>query len=194
MDFERFTVVRVPFPFTDRSATKNRPALVLSNAALFNTPVRHSVMAMITSQGNAPWPLDCPIRDLNAAGLPAPSVVVTTTANAIRIRAGAALVPNMGAAMNKLATRNRGNIPDSTQEMTCSLDSSSEAIVGINHFKVTAIRNPMVLPESSGVALPRISGRIVAEHIIQLSPRYTRKSPSVGASVGPGGSSEGEKS
>jgi mRNA interferase MazF len=73
--FEQFTVVRVPFPFTDRDATKNRPALVLSDAAAFNNPSGHSVMAMITSQGNAPWPLDCPIADLTAAGLPAPSLV-----------------------------------------------------------------------------------------------------------------------
>jgi len=73
--FERFTVVRVPFPFTDRTATKNRPALVLSDTASFNTPAGHSVMAMITSQGNAPWPLDCPISDLKTAGLPAPSLV-----------------------------------------------------------------------------------------------------------------------
>ncbi|MBI4756753.1 MAG: type II toxin-antitoxin system PemK/MazF family toxin [Betaproteobacteria bacterium] len=75
MAFERFTVVRVPFPFTDRNAAKNRPALVLSDAASFNIPAGHSVMAMITSQGNAPWPLDCPITDLKAAGLPAPSMV-----------------------------------------------------------------------------------------------------------------------
>lgn len=75
MSFERFTVVRVPFPFTDRNATKNRPALVLSDAASFNTPAGHSVMAMITSLGNAPWPLDCPIDDLKAAGLPVPSLV-----------------------------------------------------------------------------------------------------------------------
>lgn len=75
MTFERFTVVRVPFPFTDRNATKNRPALVLSDAGTFNGPAGHSVMAMITSQGNAPWPLDCPIDDLKAAGLPAPSLV-----------------------------------------------------------------------------------------------------------------------
>lgn len=75
MAFDRFTVVRVPFPFTDRNATKNRPALVLSDAAAFNTPAGHSVMAMITSQTNAPWPLDCPLADLAAAGLPAPSKV-----------------------------------------------------------------------------------------------------------------------
>ena len=75
MIFERFAVVRVPFPFTDRSATKNRPALVLSDAAAFNTPAGHSVMAMITSARNAPWPLDCVLADLDAPGLPAPSRV-----------------------------------------------------------------------------------------------------------------------
>ncbi len=75
MGFERYTVVRVPFPFTDRNTTKNRPALVLSDALAFNTPAGHSVMAMITSQANAPWPLDCTLTDLAAAGLPAASKV-----------------------------------------------------------------------------------------------------------------------
>ena len=69
MSFDRYAVVRVPFPFTDRSATKNRPALVLSDPVAFNTPAGHSVMAMITSQANAPWPLDCTLTDLAAAGL-----------------------------------------------------------------------------------------------------------------------------
>jgi hypothetical protein len=41
--FERFTVVRVPFPFTDRTASKNRPALVLSDLEAFNVPAGHSV-------------------------------------------------------------------------------------------------------------------------------------------------------
>lgn len=75
MSFERFAVVRVPFPFTDRDAAKNRPALVLSSAEHFNTPAGHSVLAMITSAGNPPWPLDCTIEDLASAGLPAPSMV-----------------------------------------------------------------------------------------------------------------------
>ena len=75
MSFERFAVVRVRFPFTDRAATKNRPALVLSDAIAFNAPAGHSVMAMITSEDNPPWQLDCPLADLTAAGLPAPSKV-----------------------------------------------------------------------------------------------------------------------
>ena len=73
MGFERFSVVRVPFPFTDRAATKNRPALVLSDAATFNTPAGHTVLAMITSQDTPAWPLDCPLQDLAAAGLPTAS-------------------------------------------------------------------------------------------------------------------------
>jgi len=32
-------------------------------------------MAMITTRGHAPWPLDCTIANLDSAGLPAPSVV-----------------------------------------------------------------------------------------------------------------------
>ena len=75
MGFERFDVVRVPFPFTDRQATKNRPALVLSDGALFNGPAGHSVLAMITSAGHESWPLDCAISDLYEAGLPTASVI-----------------------------------------------------------------------------------------------------------------------
>ena len=75
MSFDRYAVVRVPFPFTDRTATKNRPALVLSDSAVFNTLTGHSVMAMITSEENPPWPLDCALLDIVAAGLPAPSKV-----------------------------------------------------------------------------------------------------------------------
>ena len=75
MGFDRYAVVRVPFPFTDRDSSKNRPAVVLSDPLAFNTPAGHSVMAMITSQANARWPLDCLLGDLAAAGLPAPSMV-----------------------------------------------------------------------------------------------------------------------
>lgn len=75
MTFKAFTVVRVPFPFTDRTAVKNRPALVLSGKTAFNTPAGHAVMAMITSAANPPWPLDCQIQDLAAAGLPSLSKV-----------------------------------------------------------------------------------------------------------------------
>lgn len=75
MACDRWQVVRVPFPFTDRVASKNRPALVLSSAKAFNAPTGHAVLAMITSARHSRWPLDCSIDDLKAAGLPAPSVL-----------------------------------------------------------------------------------------------------------------------
>jgi mRNA interferase MazF len=73
--FEAFEVVRVPFPFTDKGRTKTRPALILSDHAEFGDKVGHSIMAMITSSHHAPWPHDVAITDLEAAGLPSPSVV-----------------------------------------------------------------------------------------------------------------------
>ena len=73
--YNEYDVVKVPFPFTDSARTKKRPALVLSKAASFNREIGHSVLAMITSARNAPWPLDAKISDLETAGLPAESVV-----------------------------------------------------------------------------------------------------------------------
>ena len=75
MTYDRFDVVVVPFPFTDRKRARRRPALVLSSWDRFGRPAGHSVMAMITSAANAPWPFDVRIGDLESAGLPAPSVV-----------------------------------------------------------------------------------------------------------------------
>lgn len=72
--FEKFSVVVVPFPFTDQNASKRRPALVLSSTA-FNTSVQHSVLAMITSAKNSNWLLDVAISDLNNAGLTSASIV-----------------------------------------------------------------------------------------------------------------------
>jgi mRNA interferase MazF len=73
--FNAFDVVVVPFPFTDRTTTKRRPALILSNAQTFNKRVGQSVMAMITSAKNSDWPLDIEIQDLDSAGLPSASIV-----------------------------------------------------------------------------------------------------------------------
>ena len=72
--FERFAVVRVPFPFTDRQAQERRPALVLSLPD-FQQACGHVLLAMITSARQSAWPLDWPIEDLLAAGLPQPCVV-----------------------------------------------------------------------------------------------------------------------
>lgn len=70
---EPWEVVVVPFPFVDRGGTKRRPALVLSRRS-FNAG-GHSLLAMITTKGEPPWPGDVAIRDLRAAGLPRSCIV-----------------------------------------------------------------------------------------------------------------------
>lgn len=69
---ERWDVVAVPFPFSERPGVKRRPALVVSNRR-FNG-AGHCVMCMITTRSEPGWPTDHPIADLTAAGLPAPSI------------------------------------------------------------------------------------------------------------------------
>lgn len=73
MTCKPFDVVIVPFPFTDRRASKRRPALALSSES-FSEESGHTVLAMITSADNPPWPMDVPI-DAASAGLGSPSKV-----------------------------------------------------------------------------------------------------------------------
>ena len=74
VNLQRFDVVVVPFPFTDRNAAKRRPALVLSSR-LFDQASQHSVLAMITSADQSAWLGDHAIADLETAGLPTECVV-----------------------------------------------------------------------------------------------------------------------
>lgn len=75
MTYKAFDVVVVPFPFTDSSQKKKRPALILSSGSNFNNEAKHSVMAMITSAKNSAWPLDVKLNDLASTGLSADSVI-----------------------------------------------------------------------------------------------------------------------
>ena len=74
-NYKQFSVVAVPFPFTDKDRKKKRPALVVSNPASFDKKIGHSVLAMITSAKNSSWPLDVKLQNLKESGLPASSVV-----------------------------------------------------------------------------------------------------------------------
>ena len=75
MIYEPFDVIVVPFPFTDSAGTKRRPALVLSQRHGFGVEIEQTVLAMITSKKNKPWPLDTIIKDKKQSGLKASSVV-----------------------------------------------------------------------------------------------------------------------
>jgi mRNA interferase MazF len=70
---KRYDVVIVPFPFTDQRASKRRPAVALSSEA-FSTDSGHTLLAMITSAKNPPWPMDLLI-DAASVGLKSASKV-----------------------------------------------------------------------------------------------------------------------
>ncbi len=68
----RWDIVLVPFPFTDLTASKKRPALVVSPDNYNSGP--DVVIAFITSQlKTPPRPGDHLIADWQASGLPKPS-------------------------------------------------------------------------------------------------------------------------
>ncbi len=72
--FNQGDVVKVPFPYTDRSTRQSRPALIVS---LPEMETNHGLVwvVMITSAENRSWPGDVQIEDLTHAGLPAASVI-----------------------------------------------------------------------------------------------------------------------
>lgn len=72
--FRQGDVVRVPFPYMDRSTREGRPALVVSHADV-GAGGGLLWVSMITSAQNAPWRGDIPIRDEARAGLSAASVI-----------------------------------------------------------------------------------------------------------------------
>jgi mRNA interferase MazF len=71
---DQWDVARVPFPFTDRSAIKKRPALVISTRA-FNAAAGHTIMAVITKRDQSAWRQDYDVREWAKAGLKFPSWV-----------------------------------------------------------------------------------------------------------------------
>lgn len=74
--FRQGDVVKVPFPYTDRPTRQYRPALVVS-AGNNEEALGLLWVVMITSAANRGWPGDVPVGDLDAAGLPVPSLVRT---------------------------------------------------------------------------------------------------------------------
>jgi mRNA interferase MazF len=69
-------LVLVPFPFTDQTATKKRPAVIVSSSAYHRDRIDVVGMA-VTSQTLRPTraPGEVPIRLWQQAGLPKPSLI-----------------------------------------------------------------------------------------------------------------------
>lgn len=107
VSYDRFDVVVVPFPFTDRDASLRRPALILSDAQFVADSGSH-VLAMITRAARSNWPLDVPLTDVTAAGLAVECCVrmklFTLDANLILERAGRLGDRDANAVSDALAT------------------------------------------------------------------------------------------
>lgn len=69
-----FEIVVVPFPFTDLSSTKRRPALVLSSTA-YQEQTGHLILSMITTATRSNWFNDVSLSEWEQVGLPHPSLV-----------------------------------------------------------------------------------------------------------------------
>lgn len=75
MAFQRGEIVLVPFPYTNLSATKTRPAVVVSSAA-YHTVRSEVLLAYVSSQiAKAVAPIDYVLLDWQQAGLPKASFV-----------------------------------------------------------------------------------------------------------------------
>ena len=77
MSFNRGDVVLVPFPFTDLTTQKQRPALVISSKG-FNDSSSDAILLAITSQiprESQPTDYQLSSEEQRKAGLPRPSLV-----------------------------------------------------------------------------------------------------------------------
>ena len=82
-------IVLVPFPFTDQSKAKQRPAVIVS-ASRYQAERPDLIVMAITSQVRSPAAFgEIPVRDWQAAGLLKPSVikpVIATLAQTLVIK------------------------------------------------------------------------------------------------------------
>lgn len=74
MNYKKWDIVLVPFPFTDLSATKKRPALIISPNKYNN--YQDVVIAFVTSKLNTQHRMgDYKIREWEKSNLPKPSMI-----------------------------------------------------------------------------------------------------------------------
>ena len=77
--FKQGEVILVPFPFSNQTTTKQRPAVIVSSNE-YNSKRADVIIAAITSSINAIWLGDYRLRDWKEAGLLKPSVVKASLA------------------------------------------------------------------------------------------------------------------
>jgi mRNA interferase MazF len=111
LSFEFGDVVLVPFPFTDQSGTKKRPAVVVSGSR-YNASRRDIVIMAITSQIRQPPAFgEALMADWQSAGLVKPSVlkpVFTTIEQSLVLRIMGRLTSEDAAALRACLAQSIG--------------------------------------------------------------------------------------
>jgi len=72
--YKPYTIVSVPFPFTDSAQTKKRPAVVISSEH-HQKETSYVTLLMVTTAKHSHWYDDHAIIDLSSAGLNIPSII-----------------------------------------------------------------------------------------------------------------------
>jgi mRNA interferase MazF len=68
-------IILVPFPFTDQSTTKKRPAVVISSAAYHRERPDYIIMAVTSRRSSSPIVGEALVVGWKSAGLLRPSVI-----------------------------------------------------------------------------------------------------------------------
>ncbi len=106
MALQRGDVVLVPFPFSDLSTTKVRPAVVVSSSLYHDTEPDLLLAALTSRLAAATGPLDYPLRDWRTAGLRFPSafkaLLLTLDPSRVLYRVGALTSRDMTQANQRL--------------------------------------------------------------------------------------------
>ena len=106
MSYQRGDVVLVPFPFSDLSTTKVRPAVVVSGALYHSTQPDLLLSALTARVASATGSLDYHLSDWHSAGLRFPSalkpVIVTLDPSRVVHRIGALSAGDLAEVGNRL--------------------------------------------------------------------------------------------
>jgi mRNA interferase MazF len=111
MPYEFGDIVLLPFPFTNQTTSKKRPAVVVSNAEYNETKPDVIVMAITSQLRPAPAPGEVWINDWQAANLLKPSAikpVFATLEQALVIRQLGALSENDRTTLRQAIPRTLG--------------------------------------------------------------------------------------
>ena len=109
--YEFGDLVLVPFPFTDQSAVKRRPAVVISSAAYHRARPDILIIAVTSQQPSTLSVGEVQVQDWQGAGLLKPSVlkpVLTTIDPTLVLKRLGQLTPSDQTALRQALTTIRG--------------------------------------------------------------------------------------